>query len=165
MNNKFLLCIGVAMLCFGLFKDRIPSIDVLSFMDNPSVNNVYITEDPQDDNLLFNANAIVDILDNNESPTKKEECLKLSALYRDLSVLISLDDSPITDTATIREANSLCGQMLNLDIKDKYPGLAEAAKLLLVDSIGEDDVSLTAENRQKAVAAFEALSWSFYKGR
>lgn len=165
MKNKFLLCIGISMLSFGLLKDRLPSIDAMSFLNYGGSTNIYITESPEETNLLYNANALIDILENNNSPTKREECLKLSALYRDLSVLISLEDSPITDTASIREANTLCGKMLNLNIKDKYPGLAEAAKSLLIDSVGEDDVSLTAENRQRAVAAFEALSWAFYEGK
>ena len=74
------------------------------------------------------------------------------------------DDKVISDTASIKEANSLAGKMLRLNIKDKYSGLAEAAKDVVVSGIGEDDVSLDDDLRQKAVESFRALSWAFYEG-
>ena len=48
--------------------------------------------------------------------------------------------------------------------KDKYPNLAEAARDVVVYSIGEDDVVLDSETRTKAVQSFRALSWAFYEG-
>ena len=54
--------------------------------------------------------------------------------------------------------------MLRLNIKDKYPNLAEAAESLIVSAIGDDDVSLSEELRSKSAEAFRALSWAFYQG-
>ena len=73
---------------------------------------------------------------------------------------------PCTDqvNSTIREVNSVAGKMLRLDIKDKYPNLAELAKDLVVTNIGDDDVILDEELRLKAVEAFRALSWAFWEG-
>ncbi len=48
--------------------------------------------------------------------------------------------------------------------ENKYQGLADKAKDLLVSAIGEDDVVLDDETRNKAVDAFRALSWAFYQG-
>ena len=83
-----------------------------------------------------------------------------------MSQLIELDgdDQVINNTANIREANSLAGKMLRLNIKDKYPNLAEAAQDLLFFQLGNKDVKLDKELRSKAIEAFRALSWAFYKG-
>jgi hypothetical protein len=54
--------------------------------------------------------------------------------------------------------------MLRLNIKNKYPGLAEAAKVLVSSELGTDDVVLDEDMRAKAVNAFRALSWAFYEG-
>ena len=106
------------------------------------------------------------ILQASDDSTRKSDSLKLSALYSDIATLVEIDgtDKIISDTASIREVNSLTGKMLRLNIKDKYEGLAESAKDLLVSSIGEDDVVLDDETRTKAVDAFRALSWAFYQG-
>jgi hypothetical protein len=82
-----------------------------------------------------------------------------------MSTLIAVnDDTIIKDTVSIREANILCGKMLKLNLQDKYPGLAEKVEELVLYSIGDDDVVLDSLLRQKAVDAFKALSWAFYKG-
>jgi len=163
MKNNAILIIGVAILLFGLFGNDI-NLPNLNIYNNTSVE--YITEKPDNKELLDQANDIVDIIKSNYSDSSKEECLKLAALYYDLSILISLDkeDEVITDTASIQEANSLAGKMLKLDIKGKYPGLAEAAKNLVIIAIGEEDVSLNDESRSAAKDAFESLSWAFYQG-
>ena len=54
--------------------------------------------------------------------------------------------------------------MLKLNIKDKYPNLAQASKDVVVVAIGEDDILLTEDLRSKAVEAFNGLSWAFYEG-
>jgi hypothetical protein len=83
-----------------------------------------------------------------------------------MAILIAIDeeDTVIKDTSSLRMANSLCGKMLGIDVKDKYPNLAEAARELVVLAIGDDDVTLTPELRTNAVDAFRALSWAFYEG-
>lgn len=83
-----------------------------------------------------------------------------------MATLIELDgqDKIIANTTAIREANSLAGKMLRLNVKDKYPNLAEAARDVIVYNIGEDDIVLDEETRDKAVQAFRALSWAFYEG-
>jgi hypothetical protein len=54
--------------------------------------------------------------------------------------------------------------MLKLNIKDKYPNLAEAAQDLVTTGIGDDDILLTEELREKSAESFRALSWAFYQG-
>ena len=111
------------------------------------------------------ARAVTEIVEASDDSTRKSDCLKLSALYADMATLIELDDDKIiVDTSSIKEANSIAGKMLKLNIKDKYPNLAEAAQDLVTTGIGDDDILLTKELREKAAESFRALSWAFYQG-
>ena len=112
------------------------------------------------------AQAVTAVLKQSNDSTKKTDCLKLSSLYADMATLIELDneDTVIKDTAAIRQANSLAGLMLRLNIKDKYPNLAKASREVIVSVIGDDDVVLDNELRSQSVNAFRALSWAFYEG-
>lgn len=166
MNNKVLLAIAAVLIFIGVTKPDLSSINI-PLGGNPvcDIEN-YVIDAPADDNLLEKARVILEILKSSDDSTKRSDCIKLSALYADMATLISLDqqDTVISDTSSIKEANSLAGKMLKLNIKDKYDGLAEAAKGLVVSAIGEDDVVLDDNLRQKAVDAFRALSWAFYEG-
>ena len=165
MNNKFLLLVGIALIGVGLVKPNLSSFNFPVL--NPQCDiETYIIDAPADTQLLDKARKVVDILKSSNDSTKGSDCIKLSALYSDMATLIELDndDKIISDTASIKEVNSLAGKMLRLDIKDKYPNLAEAAKNVVVYSIGEDDVVLDSETRAKAVQSFRALSWAFYEG-
>lgn len=164
MQNKALLGVGVVLLALGIFKPDLGSLLNNANVTVPSVSCV--VDAPSDDDLLQKSRVVIDILKSSNDSTRKSDCLKLSSLYCDMANLIQLDedDKVISDTASIKEANSLAGKMLRLNIKDKYSGLAEAAKDVVVAGIGEDDVSLDDDLRQKAAESFRALSWAFYEG-
>lgn len=163
MKNNTILILGVALIAFGLFGKNL-NIDVVSPV-NPALES-YVIDPPSDDNLLEEAKKITAILKKSSDSTRKTDCLKLSSLYSDISTLIELDneDKVITDTASIRLANSLSGKMLRLNIKNKYPGLAEASESLMEIGIGKDDVVLDDTLRDKGSESFRALSWAFYEG-
>lgn len=164
-QNKALLIIGIILLLIGFFKP-----DVSSFIPvGPTVvapSNNCVIDAPADQNILEKAIIVKDILLESNDSTRKTDATKLSSLYCDIATLIELDNEEmvIKDTATIKEANSLCGKMLRLNIKDKYPNLANASKEVVVAAVGEDDVLLDNDTRIKAVEAFRALSWAFYEG-
>lgn len=166
MKNRILLTIGLALLCVGIFKPDLSKIWPVNNVPVSSTIENYITTPPTDNVLLEQAKNLVIVLSGSDHPDKKLDFLKLSSLYRDLSVLISLDseDTVIKDTASIREANSLSGTMLKLNLKNKYKQLAELNRALVIAGIGNDDVMLDKEKRQKAVEVFEALSWAYYEG-
>jgi hypothetical protein len=162
-QNKIVLIIGILLVVFGWFKPDISGLIKPSSVNN-SVN--YVVDAPSEDALLEASKKIIEIVRKSDDSTRKSDCLRLSSLYADMALLIELDntDMVIKDTTNIREANGLCGKMLKLDIKDKYPNLAESAENLVVTSIGKNDVQLTPELRSSAVKAFRALSWAFYEG-
>tara|TARA_B100001778_G_scaffold89916_1_gene73294 strand:- start:815 stop:1312 length:498 start_codon:yes stop_codon:yes gene_type:complete len=163
MKNSVILFAGVLLVLFGCFGEQITNS---VFSPNIPVVEGYVVDAPANKELLDKARVIIDILNDSNDSTTRMDCLKLSSLYSDLATLVELDadDQVVKDTATIKEANGLSGKMLRLDIKDKYPGLAEASKDLVVTSIGEDDVALDKDTRSNAVDAFRALSWAFYEG-
>jgi hypothetical protein len=164
MQNKVLLAIGAILVLFGLFKPDLGSVFTPS--DSVSVVESYVVDAPSDSDLLEKAREIKEILQASEDSTRKSDALKLSSLYADIATLIELDgeDQIVKDTNAIREVNSIAGKMLRLDVKDKYPNLAEAAKSLIVSAIGDDDVVLNGDLRDKSAEAFRALSWAFYQG-
>ena len=162
-SNKWLLILAVALVYIGVAK---PDLSFINF-PTPSCNtDTCVVDAPSDSVLLEKSRIITSIVKESNDSTRKSDCIKLSSLYADMAVLIELDkeDQVIADTANIKEANSIAGKMLRLNIKDKYPGLADAAKDLLSSSIGDDDIVLDEELRNKAVNAFRALSWAFYEG-
>lgn len=164
MQNKVLLAIGCVLIFVGVFKPNLENFNIIPNKE-PAVVENYVIDAPSDEKLLVKANDIVDILKSSDDSTRPQDCLKLSSLYADMATLIELDqDSVIKDTTNIREANSLAGRMLNLNIKNKYPNLSEASRALVVEAIGDDDVILTPELRIKATESFRALSWAFYEG-
>jgi hypothetical protein len=164
MKNKILLAIGALLVLLGIFQPDLGSL----INSNPAVVGVecYVTDAPSDTGLLEKARDVTAILQDSEDSTRKNDALKLSCLYADMATLIELDgeDQVIKSTNAIREVNSIAGKMLRLNIKDKYPNLAEAAQSLLVTAVGNDDVALDDDLRTKSAEAFRALSWAFYQG-
>jgi len=162
-ENKLLIALSIALIGFGLFKPDIKSIF------SPNNNNVVIDSEkdvakPTDPILLEACEPVTKLL--KSGSTRKADSQRLSSLYFDLATLISLDNDEevIKTTMEIREANKLAGSMSRLNLKDKYPGLAEACNSLVVAGIGENDVVLDKETRQRAVETFMALSWACSQG-
>ena len=162
MQNKLVLFVGVVLVLFGIFKPDLSNLSLPVGGSTVCVTSNHVADAPANEALLNKARAITEVLLASDDSTRKSDCIKLSSLYCDIATLIELDktDLVIADTSTIREVNSVAGKMLRLDIKDKYPNLAELAKDLVVTNIGDDDVILDEELRLKAVEAFRALSLS-----
>lgn len=168
MKNSWLLYVGIALIGLGILK---PNLLDLSNINNPLNNNStcvenYIKTPPVEKSLLEKCNLVIDILQTSNASNKKVDLLKLSSLYADIAILIRLDgnDVVVKDTQSIKQVNGLSGSMLRLDIKDKYPDLAQACQNVLLSAIGDDDTILTSDSRTKAADAFDGLSWAFYEG-
>jgi hypothetical protein len=166
-QNRLLLALGVVLLAVGILKPDLSNIwPIINNTPVIATTESYVTTPPKDAALLEQAKNLVTVLSAFNDPDKKLDFLKLSSLYHDLAILISLDEENmvIKNTASIREANSLSGTMLRLNLKDKYEKLAELNSALVTTGIGNDDVMLDTNQRQKAVEVFEALSWAYYEG-
>ena len=155
MNKKLVLVIGVLLILLGLAKDNlIPSY-------RPILVDVMELNAPSDENVKKEAQDVVDLL--KKSDGDKNDFRKLRDLTLDLGRLVQLDgeDLVIKNTEEIRQANSIAGVMLRLDIKGKHPTLAKEAKEVIVASIGDDNINLTPDLRVKAVEGFNALAWAY----
>lgn len=163
MNHKVILILACLLIVIGLFK---PDLSNLGFSPNrPVAIDVLELSVPTDPNVKKEADDVVSLL-KDTGASVKTDARKLRDLYLDLAKLVELDNEEmvVTNTEEIRQANSLAGLMLRLDIKGKYPNLAKEAKEVIVSSIGDDKILLSKELRVKAVDGFNALAWAFNEG-
>jgi hypothetical protein len=161
--NQLLLIVGCLLLFVGLVKPDLNSISIFNPATRVSNNN-YVFNKPNNKDLLEASNKVIEILKNGPS-SRKSDNLRLAQLYHDIGILISLDgeDEVIKDTAAIKQANTLAGVMLRLNLKDKYENLSTAMDNLIKVGVGDDDLILDKELRQKSVDSFNALSWACYE--
>lgn len=157
MKDKIIFVIGSLLILFALAKPNLSQL----FVINTVPSNIEVIDN--DSQKLVG--AIVSCLKNGSSD-RKYDGKRLASLYSDIATLISLDkdDEIIKNTEEIRQANSISGLMLKLNIKDKYPGLAEECNKYLVSIIGDDNMQLNDTLREKTVSAFKNLAWAFNEG-
>ena len=153
MNNKTLLIVAALLITVGLVK---PS----NFNWRPNIDNKPVSIEvvkPTNKDLLDSCLDVIKILKGGKSDAKR-----LSSLYNDLALLVSLDgeDEIVKTTDEVRQANSLSGVMLRLDMKNKYRGLSSACNNVMISAIGDDSVLLDKSLRNKAVDGFKALAWA-----
>jgi len=160
IDKKVLLALACLLIFVGLLKPEFPNI--LS-PNKPSVVDVLELSEPTDEAVKKEADDVVTVL---KESGAKNDARRLRDLYIDLAKLVELDgeDEVVKSTEEIRQANSLAGVMLKLDIKGKYPNLAKEAKEVLVASIGDDQIPLSKELRVKAVEGLNALAWACNTG-
>lgn len=157
MNKNILLIIGLLLLLFGLTK---PNLNIFK-PDNNKLDTINLIA-PTDDVIKKECEEVAQILSNGSA----NDAIRLRDLYLDLANLIELDGENlvIKDTESIKQANSLAGLMLRLDIKGKYPSLAKETKDIIVSAIGDDSIALSVELRAKAANAFRSLAWACNEG-
>lgn len=162
INNKVILVLAALLIALGLFQ---PNLSDWGVPNKPVSIDVLELVAPVDENVKKEADDVVSLLKESGSSVKSD-AKRLRDLYLDLAKLVELDgeDEVVKSTDEIRQANSLAGLMLRLDIKGKYPDLAKEAKEVVVASIGDDHILLSKELRVKAVEGFNALAWAFNEG-
>ena len=156
----------IAAILIGVWLLRPPFITNILDWSRPSVvvlDDVKV-EKPSSEILLEKSTDVIKAL--SVSNDRKVDGKKLAKLYIDIAKLISLDgeDQVIRNTEEIRQANRISGLMVDLDIKGKYPDLAQANQSLVVSVVGDDQVLLNNDLRSKAVDAFNALAWACFEG-
>jgi len=163
MNTKaLLLTLACSLIAIGLFK---PDLGSLVNRPKPVVIEVEELSAPTREGLRAKADEVVKVLKDGDTD-RKIDGKRLASLYVDLATLVSLDgeDEVIKNTEEIRQANKLAGTMLKLDMKNKYPKLAEACKAVIIEAIGDDSVALNKESRTQAAEGFKALAWACQQG-
>lgn len=162
MNNKVILILASLLIVLGLIQ---PNLSNWGLSKKPVSIDVLELPVPVDENVKKEADDVVSLLKDSGSSVKAD-AKRLRDLYLDLAKLVELDgeEEVIKNTEEIRQANSLAGPMLRLDIKGKYPDLAKEAKEVVVAAIGDDQIILSKELRAKAVEGLNALAWACNEG-
>jgi hypothetical protein len=160
-NNNLLLIVAGLLILVGLTKFDLSGFSILP--NRPNVVDVLELPEPTDPAVKKEADDVVSVL---KESGAKGDAKRLRDLYLDLAKLVELDgeNEVVRNTEEIRQANSLAGVMLRLDIKGKYPDLAKEAKEVVVASIGDDQILLSKELRVKAVEGLNALAWACNQG-
>jgi hypothetical protein len=161
MSNKFLLFVAAVFIFIGVVK---PNFNLP--INNPQpIDNIVVVVPPENDELKQQCQAVIDALKEGDG-NRNQDGKRLSELYSDLATLIRLDKDKevVKTTEEIRQANSLAGSMLQMNLQGKYPNLADAAQAVIVKQIGDDIVPLDEDLRGKAVQAFMGLSWACNEG-
>lgn len=160
-NNNLLLVVAGLLILVGLTKFDLSRLNILP--NRPNAVDVLELPEPTDESIRKEAYDVMSLL---TEAGAKNDAKKLRDLYLDLAKLVELDgeDEVIKSTEEIRQANSLAGLMLRLDIKGKYPNLAKEAKEVVVVAIGDDHILLSKELRAKAVEGLNALAWACNQG-
>jgi len=155
IDKKVLLVLGSLLILLGLLKPEFSNV----LNPRPSAVDVLELPTPTDEAVKKEADDVVALL---KEAGAKNDARRLRDLYIDLAKLVELDgeDEVIKSTEEIRQANSLAGVMLKLDMKGKYPNLAKEAKEVVVAAIGDDQIPLSKELRAKAVEGLNALAWA-----
>lgn len=155
-QKNILLGLAALLIVVGLLK---PEFSNILDPNKPAAVDVLELSEPTNEALKKEADDVVTLL---KEAGAKSDARRLRDLYIDLAKLVELDgeDEVIKSTEEIRQANSLTGVMLRLDIKGKYPNLAKEAKEVVVASIGDDQILLSKELRAKAVEGLNALAWA-----
>jgi hypothetical protein len=157
MNKNIILVVAGLLILVGLTK-----LDPSRFVPvSPANVDVMELTAPTDETLKKEANDVVTLLKG--SGGSKNDFKRLRDLSLDLGRLVKLDgeDVVIKNTDEIRQANSIAGPMLKLDVKGKYPNLAKEAKEVMFAAVGDDNINLSTELRAKAVDGFNALAWAY----
>jgi hypothetical protein len=159
IDKKVLLVLGGLLILLGLLKPEFSNV----LNPRPSVVDVLELPTPTDEAVKKEADDVVALV---KESGAKGDAKRLRDLYIDLAKLVELDgeDEVVKTTEEIRQANSLAGVMLRLDIKGKYPNLAKETKEVVVAAIGDDQILLSKELRVKAVEGLNALAWAFNEG-
>jgi hypothetical protein len=157
-NNKILLAIAGLLILIGLLQ---PDFGGLFSRPQP-INSVVLVE-PKEEYKDYVSEVISAL---SSDPDRKVDGKRLASMSNDVATLISLDgeNEAIKNTEEIRQINKLIGPMLKLDIKGKYPKLAQASQNLIVSAIGDDVLLLDKELRIKSSEAFQALAWAYNEG-
>jgi hypothetical protein len=160
MNKNIVLILAGLLILLSLSSKF--NLVNLSPNSSPKVDVMELAE-PTDPNVKKEADDVVSVL---KESGAKGDAKRLRDLYLDLAKLVELDgeNEVVRNTEEIRQANSLAGVMLRLDIKGKYPDLAKEAKEVVVASIGDDQILLSKGLRAKAVEGFNALAWACNTG-
>ena len=145
-----IICIGL-----GLFWNQFTSV-IDRVVDTPLVS-ISITEPTPE--LQETVKDISELVTGDDAVKDK---LLISDYFNQLANVVRDDPGLINTTETFRRFNSTAGQInfAGQSLKDKYNGLGSAIDDLIKNAIGNENVELDKEKRDKLVNLLKAIAWT-----
>jgi len=161
--KNIVLLVGAVLVLVGFLK---PDLSNILPNSGPATVDVMSLTEPTNSSLKKEADEIVVLLKTINAKSDIVKFRKLRDLYLDLARLVELDgeDTVIKTTDEIRQANSISGVMLRLDMKDKYKDLKKELNDIILKGIGDDSLNVSSELRTKSIDSFLALAWAINEG-
>lgn len=160
-TDKILLCLGAILVLGALLKPDLSSLPNFNIGGGSSV----VELDPVDSETQTKVKSVIDVIKNGPS-SRKQDGVRLASLFHDMSTLVAVDGdtSIIKSTNDIRNAVSLVGDMLRMNISSKYEDFEKETTEFVQSMIGTEDIMLDSDTRAEAVKAFQALAWACLQG-
>lgn len=158
MMKNSLLWVGLALIASSLYFSG-----YLSFLQPTKPVASLDIRPPANAELKELTVPVIEAFENGSSD-RSFDAYRLAEVYKDIAVLVEVDENIIKTTEALRQANILTAKILRIDLTGKYPGLADAANDLFTSYVTSDAVSLDEDLRAKSVDAFNALAWACLEG-
>ena len=145
-----IICIGL-----GLFWNQFTSV-IDRVVDTPLIS-ISITEPTPE--LQETVKDISELVTGDDAVKDK---LLISDYFNQLANVVRDDPGLIDTTEKFRRFNSTAGQInfAGQSLKDKYNGLGSAIDDLIKNAIGNENVELDKEKRDKLVNLLKAIAWT-----
>ena len=153
MSAKLRLILAGVLVFVGLFGQQI-----FSFVKaNVEIVNIPSVE-KEEPNLTYKT-LVQDITDLDIEP---QDARQLGDFFSELADVVKTDPGFIKTTGVFRDFNVRAGGLnfAGLEIKNKYPSLGQEIDGAIMDTLGDQDVSLTDEKRKELVDCLNAIAWS-----
>ena len=153
MSAKLRLILAGVLVFVGLFGQQI-----FSFVKaNVEIVNIPSVE-KEEPNLTYKT-LVQDITDLDIEP---QDARQLGDFFSELADVVKTDPGFIKTTGVFRDFNVRAGGLnfAGLEIKNKYPSLGQEIDDAIMDTLGDQDVSLTDQKRKELVDCLNAIAWS-----
>ena len=141
MSEKLRLILAGVLVFVGLFGQQI-----FSFVkENVEIVNIPSVE-KEEPNLTYKT-LVQDITDLDIEP---QDARQLGDFFSELADVVKTDPGFIKTTGVFRDFNVRAGGLnfAGLEIKNKYPSLGQEIDGAIMDTLGDQDVSLTDEKER-----------------
>ena len=142
MSEKLRLILAGVLVFVGLFGQQI-----FSFVkENVEIVNIPSVE-KEEPNLTYKT-LVQDITDLDIEP---QDARQLGDFFSELADVVKTDPGFIKTTGVFRDFNVRAGGLnfAGLEIKNKYPSLGQEIDGAIMDTLGDQDVSLTDEKKER----------------
>tara|TARA_R100000008_G_scaffold84592_1_gene72411 strand:- start:681 stop:1160 length:480 start_codon:yes stop_codon:yes gene_type:complete len=156
MSKQLKVTIIISCIVLGLFGDQMAGM--LDGMRNHPSSVTVLASEPSPE-LKESVKGIPVLITGSDAAVDK---IQISDYFNQVANVIRDDPGFINNTQIVRRFNSTAGQInfAGQSLKDKYNGLGSAIDDLIKNAIGNENVELDKEKRDKLVNLLKAIAWT-----